>query len=243
MERFIRYHWLALLATSLVGCGQPSGQPAGTDSANPPASAPATPATPTTEGTPATPDKSSAQTKAEAAPDKVVFQFLEAVRTGNDDQAASMLTQVARQKTAEENLVVAPPGSDTAKFEVGRVEMDKDGGACVEATWTDLDETGEPKSDRVLWMLRKEPEGWRIAGVAAPVFDGEPPLLLNFEDPEDMIRKQQQVREEIQRRIAAEAGQTVQEPATPVAQSAQPDVTPPTEQARQPEKMENPMRR
>ena len=32
------------------------------------------------------------------------------------------------------------------------------------------------------------------------VFPGEAPLLLNFEDPEDMFRKEQWVREEIRRR-------------------------------------------
>jgi hypothetical protein len=36
------------------------------------------------------------------------------------------------------------------------------------------------------------------------VFPGEAPLLLNFEEPEDMIRKQQWVREEIRRRMEKE---------------------------------------
>ena len=52
-------------------------------------------------------------------------------------------------------------------------------------------------------MLRREQDAWRVAGVAAQVFPGEPPLLLNFEDPEDMFRKQQWVREEMRRRMAA----------------------------------------
>ena len=49
-------------------------------------------------------------------------------------------------------------------------------------------------------MVRQEPEGWRIAGVAATVFKGEPPLLLNFEDPEEMLRKQEWVQQEMRRR-------------------------------------------
>jgi hypothetical protein len=74
----------------------------------------------------------------------------------------------------------------------------------VSSLWTDLDENGEAQTDEALWVLRKEAEGWRVAGVAATVFDGEPPLLLNFEDPEEMVQKQEWVREEIQRRAGGE---------------------------------------
>ena len=54
-------------------------------------------------------------------------------------------------------------------------------------------------------MLRREPQGWRIAGMATKVFPDQPPLVLNFEDPADMQRKQDLVREEIARRINAES--------------------------------------
>ena len=36
--------------------------------------------------------------------------------------------------------------------------------------------------------------------MAATIFPGEPPLLLDFEKPEEMIRQQQLAEEEIQRR-------------------------------------------
>ena len=75
-----------------------------------------------------------------------------------------------------------------------------DDGARVPCTWTDIDEEGQRKSDDAIWVARREADGWRIAGVASTVFPGEPPLLLNFEDPEEMSRKQQLVREEIRRR-------------------------------------------
>ena len=112
-----------------------------------------------------------------------------------------MLSTVAREKTASLNRNVTPPASDTARFTVGKVEYVNDDGARVACTWTDLDEEGQPKSDEAIWVLRREHQGWRVVGVAAQVFPGEPPLLLNFEDPEDMFRKQQWVREEIRRRI------------------------------------------
>jgi hypothetical protein len=49
-------------------------------------------------------------------------------------------------------------------------------------------------------MVRREADGWRIAGMATRVFEDQPPLYLNFEDPEDMLRKQQLVAQEIERR-------------------------------------------
>ena len=94
-----RRNWLVILAAltilPLTGCGN-SDKPA-------PGS---------------TPGSISATT-----PDKAVFQFLEAVRVGNDATAGQMLTKLAREKTAEMQLVVAPPGSETAKFSVGEVEF------------------------------------------------------------------------------------------------------------------------
>ena len=137
-------------------------------------------------------------------PAEAVAEFLEAVRTGNDEAAAGMLSAVTRQKTAALNYAVKPPASDTAKFTIGKVDYVSHDGARVACTWTDLDPDGQPKTDEAVWVLRREPNGWRIAGVAAQVFPGEPPLLLNFEDPEDMIQKQKWVREEIRRRMEKE---------------------------------------
>jgi len=137
-------------------------------------------------------------------PAGAVHEFLEAVRTGNDPKATQMLSSLAREKTAALNRSVTPPASDTARFTVGKVELLGEDGARVSCTWTDMDVDGQPKTDRAVWVVRRESESWRIAGVAAQVFPGEPPLLLNFEDPEDMFRKQQWVREEIRRRTAEE---------------------------------------
>ena len=145
------------------------------------------------------------------APAAAVGEFLEALRTGNDERASKMLTATARQKTASLNRNVTPPASDTARFSIGKVDYVNDDGARVACTWTDLDEQGQPKTDEAIWVLRREQEGWRIAGVAAQVFPGEPPLLLNFEDPDDMFRKQQWVREEMRRRMEAGSSQAQNE--------------------------------
>lgn len=190
-----RGNWLCLVAALLAatsGCGGGSS-PAGSD---------------------ASPDAgSTAVAKRDPGkPEKAVHEFLEAVRTGDDAKAALMLTPLARTKTAEHDLAVAPPGSGTASFTVGDVEYVAKDGAHVASQWSDIGEDGQTRTDAVVWMVRMENEGWRIAGMAQKVFPNEPPLFLNFEDPEDMLRKQEQLAVEIERR-AAEAERQAMQPA------------------------------
>ncbi len=166
-------------------------------------------------GKPETPDvdlnpgPSGGQTDAstDETPQGAVSIFLSAVCAGNDEHAGSMLTDIARRKTAEMDLEVAPPGSDTAQFRIGEVELVGEDGARVACTWSDLDEEGERTEEQILWVLRREPEGWRIAGMAPTIFPGEPPLLLNFEDPEEMFEKLEWVQQEALRRAQAEVMQ------------------------------------
>lgn len=160
-----------------------------------------------TSETPNASADTTAGTTNDEGPAKMVAQFLEAVRTGDDDKARQLLSTVAQQKTAEMNCSVTPPASDTARFEVGQVELVGNDGARVTCKWTDLDENGKPHTDNAIWVVRHEASGWRIAGVAATVFDGEPPLLLNFEDPQEMKKKQEWLRDEIARRSQPEAPQ------------------------------------
>ena len=150
-------------------------------------------------------------------PAEAVTNFLEAVRRGDDGQAEALMTEMARKKTREMDLAVAPPGSATARFEVGATEYPYEGSesAHVASKWIDLDESGKEQPDEIVWILRKESDGWRIGGMATKLFDDQPPLILNFEDPRDMVKKQQAAQAEIDRRNAAvKAGRTGHGPAT-----------------------------
>jgi hypothetical protein len=154
---------------------------------------------------------SAAAPTAEAtAPAKqTVVSFLEAIKRGDDAAARSMLTATARAKTQELGISVAPPVNDTAAYTVRECEAIGDGGDLVHVatTWTDVDPDGFESSDNVIWVVRLDPEGWRVVGMAMRVFEDLPPLLLNFEDPEDMLAKQAMVAEELQRRSQAGGNQ------------------------------------
>jgi hypothetical protein len=146
-----------------------------------------------------------------------VTTFLEAIKRGDEQSAMAMLTEVARAKTQELGLSVAPPVKDTATYRVGDCETvgGTDDVVHVATTWTDTDAEGFTTTDNVIWVCRLDPEGWRVVGMAMRIFPDMPPLLLDFEDPEDMLAKQRLVAEEITRR--AKLAMQEQAPATRTA--------------------------
>mgnify|MGYP006272725751 CR=1 FL=1 len=140
---------------------------------------------------------------AKAEPAKAtVVAFLEAIKRGDDGAARGLLTKVARLKTEELGISVAPPVGDTATYSVREAEIvgESDDLVHVGTTWTDVDGEGFKTTENVIWVVRLDPEGWRVVGMAMRVFEDMAPLLLNFEDPEDMLAKQEMVAQEIQKR-------------------------------------------
>ncbi|NBW87299.1 MAG: hypothetical protein EBR23_10850 [Planctomycetia bacterium] len=137
----------------------------------------------------------------------VVVAFLEAIKKGDENTARGMLTRLARTKTEEIGISVAPPVRDTATYSVHACEMVSDTNDLVHVgtTWTDVDTDGFKTSENVVWVVRLDPEGWRVVGMAMRVFDDMAPLLLNFEDPEDMLAKQEMVAAELEKRAKQEA--------------------------------------
>ncbi len=133
-----------------------------------------------------------------------VATFLEAIKRGDEKAALAMLTQVARQKTQELGLSVAPPVNDTASYAIQACEVIGEAGDIVHVgtTWTDTDPDGFTTTDNVVWVCRLDPEGWRVVGMAMRIFEDLPPLILDFEDPEDMVAKQELVADELNRRAS-----------------------------------------
>jgi hypothetical protein len=142
-----------------------------------------------------------------------VVSFLDAIKRGDDAAACGMLTKVARAKTQELGLSVAPPVNPSATYSIRDCEMVGDSGDLVHVatTWTDTDADGFTSTDNVVWVVRLDPEGWRVVGMAMKVFDDLAPLLLNFEDPEDMVAKQELVANEIQKRSQQTAAKAAAE--------------------------------
>lgn len=114
---------------------------------------------------------------------QVVYEFLSAVRAGNTETASERLTPLALQRTSELELNFSPPGSDTATFQVGVVEMIDASKAVVESTWRDMDADGQPQEEKITWALKLNGGKWLISGMAAELGADQPPVVMDFENP------------------------------------------------------------
>jgi hypothetical protein len=142
------------------------------------------------------------------SPEGAVYQFLAAFRAGDDAKTEAMFSKLAREQIRQSPYGVMPPASDTATFQIGKVEFLDDESARVVAAWSDEDGSGKRVSEDMLWMVRKEAEGWRIAGTAVTAFPGEPPVLLDFENLKETIEKLKRVEKETALREAKQAEAT-----------------------------------
>jgi hypothetical protein len=164
----------------------------------------------------------------EATAEHAIFQFLEAYRAGDDKRTEAMFTERAKKQIAALGYKVTPPRSDTASFKIGTVTPVKDeqgeiAGAQVEIVWSDLNDKQQRQHENMMWVLRKEPEGWRVAGAAVNAIPGENPLLLDFENLEETILKLKKAKDlRDQREQAAEqpADGTAPVPSAPATTQA-----------------------
>jgi len=56
-------------------------------------------------------------------PNEVVALFFDSMRRGDEVQTSALLTAKAREELAKSDLVIQPPGSPTATYQVGRVSF------------------------------------------------------------------------------------------------------------------------
>lgn len=129
------------------------------------------------------------------SPTTAVAAFYEALRQGDDTSIAALLTDKAREETAKSGLDIRSQASTTLRYEIGEVDYVTEAmdGAHVKSLWFDTDADGQPTSTEVIWVLRKQADGWRVAGMATPIAEGQLPLLFNFENPDDMLQKKEYI--------------------------------------------------
>jgi hypothetical protein len=172
---------------------------------------------------------------ADATPDIVVEVFLNALRSGDQATTASLLTAKALAETSKNNLSVCPQATPHMIYTITQATVlpENPNGAHVNVTWTE-NYTDGTISYEVVWVLRRQQEGWRIAGMAIELVPGQGLAFLNFEDPSDMIRKQEEAMAALNPPAAETAalpeGKQGQAPAeqTPASQIPPAEVSPPT---------------
>lgn len=123
-----------------------------------------------------------------ATPQEVVHAFLDASRGGREELATELLSSKAREATSSQGLALDPPGSSSMVYRLGDVEFpteDKQA-AYVISVWQEEGEAGAAERFEVTWILRRQQEGWRIAGMASRAEQEAEPVLINFEDVADL---------------------------------------------------------
>lgn len=201
MKLAIRIPAVSLLACCLAGCG---GAPQGSsDAANQTSNASTAPGATAAASAPAAASADSGTAAAPAAdqnaPPAIVAQFYEALRKGSDVAIASLLSDKAREETSKSGLGIQSQASQSLTYEIRESEYvgDQMEGAHVRTMWMEPDANGQLVATEVIWVLRKQSNGWKISGMATPVVEGELPLLFNFEEPEDMLQKKEFVEKQL----------------------------------------------
>jgi hypothetical protein len=182
---------LALFCCLVIGCGA--------DDTTVVSEATVTPNAATTEGS--APSFKPVRSKVEYEdPRDTVTEFLASVRAGDDATATSLLTTAAQQEAWKNGLAISADGFPDAEFQVAEVEYLRDNTeAHVKSTWSDITPTGESQSFECVWLLNREPHGWCVYGMATKFLDHVPPVILNFENQREMMKKQQWAAELISR--------------------------------------------
>jgi hypothetical protein len=163
----------------------------------------------------------------DSTPEKVVTEFLNAMKTGNDGVAAGLLTATAREETGKHQLAVQPPGSPTAEYEIGKGELAEDDPnvAQVGCLWTEKDAQGADHSEQVVWVLRKSQEGWRVFGMATQMPTREEPVFFNFEEPAEMTALMETISKEMAAAESLASPGSPEEGGDDVRGAAKPDET------------------
>src|SRR5687768_283259 len=128
---------------------------------------PAAPATAQAASVTPAPVQPAVHVPAEAPPDQVVSVFLDALKNGDTATKASLLTTKALEETTRHEFEVNPQAAPNAQYEVHQPEFvpNNPKGAHVTSVWTETFEDGQVTYE-VVWVLRRQAEGWRIAGMA-----------------------------------------------------------------------------
>jgi len=108
-----------------------------------------------------------------------------AMLRGEDEKIRALLTPTARKVGEEQGVPFSPPASDTATFVIDETVASDDSTASVFTTLTDVDPvSGQKESSEIVWTVARTDEGWRVSRALVSLFEGQPRILINFEDPE-----------------------------------------------------------
>lgn len=106
--------------------------------------------------------------------------FLDAVIKGDTQRASARLTPQAMQRIISSGQQFAPPGLETATFQVGEVRQPTTDKAFVHCVLTD-NSTGTAHSEEMCCLMRYVDNDWRVSGIAYWAGPNQDGTMSDFE--------------------------------------------------------------
>jgi len=163
-------------------------------------------------------------TKTYDDPQTTVVDFLAAVKAGDDNAATSLLSTAAQRDAWSNGMGITTEGFPNAEFDITEVAYLKENQeAHVMCKGKDQAVTGGEAQFDCVWMLKHEPHGWTIYGMASVVDGFNVPL--NFENQMEMQQTLTQLDRRMREKkaaaqIAAQQGPETLGPQRPTGQQA-----------------------
>jgi hypothetical protein len=166
-----------------------------------------------TDGTSAATNAGESQVKSDGrTPKEIVETLMQAMLSHDQAKVDSMLTAKARLANV---LKAETPQDQKIRYKVGDVEMIGEGNAHVAAAWFHPNEDGSEYRVMTMWMLRNDPEGYRVYGNIMIVpqlanYDGGK-VAFDFEDAEQFAATENRVHALLEKIAAEASGEAVAE--------------------------------
>jgi hypothetical protein len=203
MERWLFAALFGLLAISAAGCGKPDS-PAAADGRRGDGLDPAHLASGYPEDHQSA-EKGPAGKLKDETPDKVLIQFLDAAKLGDQKKLSALMSKVARAEAEKYHIDFELQSYKDATYKLGQYEYltAAKNTAHVACTWTDHDGNAAYSHD-VIWVMRKEDEGWRVVGMITKPFPDRDPVAFNYENVKELMETKAAIEEEVTRRAKEE---------------------------------------
>jgi len=128
----------------------------------------------------------------DSPPQDVCRQFLDLLRAGNHAEAELMLTKQALMETRRAQLELEAPGGPAAQFEIGQVRFATSKQEVAQVDCIVIDPAaGTTNNYTITWVMRRQPTGWKIAGMLLPGPTDGAHDLLSFENALDVTQIRQ----------------------------------------------------
>ncbi len=159
-------------------------------------------------------DPAAIQSNPASTPDQVVKAFLVALSQDDVQTAEKLLTTKAATETRKGGLNLKKPGSPSARFRFGDVQLTTADEAQVVSLWTDKTGTGAEDTFEIVWVLKNKTDGWRVQGMQTSIAANQKPIFLDFEKPAEMEQQWRRADEQLSQQNATPGRSTDTQPAS-----------------------------